>query len=211
MLFEVVIDIAHRFHPRIFLHHVRLQRFARLIPVINTPNERGDEINPGLGAGPGLGEGKQQRQVAVDPLFLQHLRGADPLPGGCQLDQDPRLINAHLLIQRHQMASLLDTFLAVEGEPGVHLGGDPSGNAFEDLRAKIDRQLIAGVSHLRFAAATLFFGPGDSVVDEAAIGRQAGGLQQQRGVGGGVFRMVVADGFDVSAVGDHRGELLDAV
>ncbi len=159
MLFEIVIDIAHRFHPRIFLHHVRLQRFARLIPVINTPNERGDEINPGLGAGPGTGRRKTAASgCSGSPLSPAPPRRGSP-PGGCQLDQDPRLINAHLLIQRHQMASLLDTFLAVEGEPGVHLGGDPSGNAFEDLRAKIDRQLIAGVSHLRFAAATLFFWP----------------------------------------------------
>ena len=211
MLFEVVIDIAHRFHPRIFLHHVRIQRLTRLIPVINTPDERGDQIDPGFGAGPGLGEGKQQRQVAVDAFFFQRLGGADPLPGGCQFDQDPRLINAHLLIQRHQMARLLDALLPVEGEPGVHLGGDPARNAFEDLRAKIDRQLIAGVSHLRFTAASLLFRPGDGVVNESAIGRQAGGLQQQGGVSGGIFRMIVANGFDVAAVGDHGGELLDAV
>ena len=60
-------------------------------------------------------------------------------------------------------------------------------------RAKIDRQLIAGVSHLRFAAATPVFWP-NSVVDEAAIGRRGPAGFSSRGVGGGVFRIVVADG-----------------
>lgn len=109
------------------------------------------------------------------------------------------------------MVSFFDIFFVVEGELGVYFGGDLFGNVFEDFCVKIDCQFIVGVSYLCFVVVILFFGSGDSVVDEVVIGCQVGGFQQQRGVGGGVFWMVVVDGFDVFVVGDYCGELFDVV
>lgn len=85
------------------------------------------------------------------------------------------------------------------------------GTLFEDLDADIDRQLIAGVDQLGFLAAALTTGVIQRFDDQRFILRQRGGFQDQRRVGGGVLGFELADGFDIAAVGDHRGQLLECV
>ena len=59
-----------------------------LVPVEDAAHERRDELDAGLGAGHRLGEGEEQREVAVDALLLEFGGGLDALPGGGDLDQD---------------------------------------------------------------------------------------------------------------------------
>ena len=48
------------------------------VPVEDAAHEGGDECHPRLGAGHGLGEGEEQRHVAVDAMLLLQL----PVGGG---------------------------------------------------------------------------------------------------------------------------------
>lgn len=50
-----------------------------MLPVENAPDEGRDECNAGLGAGHGLTEREQQRQVAVDPTILLQGPGTQPI------------------------------------------------------------------------------------------------------------------------------------
>lgn len=106
MLFIVFIDITHGLHARILLDVVVGARLFCLIPVIDTADERRDQVHAGFGAGAGLGEGEQQRQVGVDAFFFQLFRRLDAFPGGGQFDQDARLIDPLLLIHEIIDASL---------------------------------------------------------------------------------------------------------
>jgi len=59
-------------------------------------DEGGDELHAGLGAGDGLGEGEEQREVAVDAFFFQFLRCADAFPCGGNFDEDAIAVDAVL-------------------------------------------------------------------------------------------------------------------
>ena len=70
------------------------------IPVVDPADERRDQRDARLGAGDGLGKAEEQRQVAVDALFLEPLGGADAFPGRGDLDQDALAIDAVGLVER---------------------------------------------------------------------------------------------------------------
>ena len=59
-------------------------------------------------------EAEEERQVAVDALALQLLRGADAFPGAGDLDQDAVPIHPRLPVERDEFAGLRQRSLAVD-------------------------------------------------------------------------------------------------
>lgn len=99
----------------------------------------------------------------------------------------------------------------VKREAGVHFGGDASRYAFKNFRTDIDRQLVAGLGDLLLLRLPALFAIGKGVINQMTKVRKTGRLEQQRGVGGRVFRLVVTNRLDVAAVCNHGGKLFDAV
>ena len=84
-------------------------------PVQNPADKRRYERDPSLGARHSLGEGEEQRQVAMDAVLLLQLpRGLDAFPRGGQLDQDTLLADAFLLEHGDELPGFSDAGLLVE-------------------------------------------------------------------------------------------------
>ena len=92
-----------------------------LVPVENAANERRDEFNTAFCAGDRLSERKQEREVAVDALFLELFGGFDAFPGGSDFDQDPFAANACLFIKVDDVFRLCDGCFAIKREACVDL------------------------------------------------------------------------------------------
>ena len=92
------------------------------------------------------------------------------------------------------MDGLADGGLGVEGVAGVDLGGDLAGDDLEDLLAEFDQEAVEGVVNLRLDAATLLLAVRDSGVHELGVLGLLGGSQDQGRVGGGILRLVLANG-----------------
>lgn len=104
------------------------------------------------------------------------------------------------------MEGLVNTGLGVEGEAGVDLGGDLSGDDVEDLLAKLDQQAVEGIVNLLLnVGGALFLGVGNGDIDQLGVLGLLGGNEDQRRVGGGILGLVFANGGKVARVGDDNG------
>ncbi|RUO95930.1 hypothetical protein BC936DRAFT_142945 [Jimgerdemannia flammicorona] len=96
-----------------------------------------------------LREREQQRQVAVNVVLgLKNVRSLDTLPGRGDLDRDATLVNAGLLVELDDTECLGNGALGIEGEAGINLGGDATGNDLEDLNTKVYQESIQGPFNL---------------------------------------------------------------
>ena len=93
-----------------------------LVPVHNTADEGRDECDARLGAGDGLVEGKQQREVAVDAFLFQFLGGANAFLCGGDFDEDAFALDTILFVTRNQRPRLGEGGGGVEAQSRVHLG-----------------------------------------------------------------------------------------
>ena len=59
-----------------------------LIPVINATDKRGDQRHTGFGARHSLRKAEQERQLALNALFLENFGRPYTLPGARDFDQD---------------------------------------------------------------------------------------------------------------------------
>lgn len=113
------------------------------------------------------------------------------------------------------MQGLVNGGLGVEGEAGIDLGGDLAGDDLEDLLAELDQQLVEGGVHLCVEVAAGLLGGLDGLVNQLRVLGLLGGGEDERRVGGGILRLVFADGGEVARVGDDDGaaglELLQGV
>jgi hypothetical protein len=102
--------------------------------------------------------------------------------------------------------SLLDGDLLVEGEAGVNLSGDLAGDDLQDLATELDEQVVEDdVDHLvGLLARAVLLAVGDSIVDELGVLGLLGGGEDEGRVGGGVLRLVLANGGEVTRVA-HDG------
>ena len=91
------------------------------------------------------------------------------------------------------MQSLVDRGLGVEGEGGVDLGRDLSGNDFKDLLAELNQEVIKGGFDLAVERAALLLRLGDGGIDQSAILGLLRRGQDEGGVGGGILRLVLAN------------------
>ena len=173
-LLEVVVDLRDRMDARVIGRRDALEALLLEIPVVDAADERGDQRDAGLGAGDGLGEAEEQRQVAVDAFLLELLGGADALPGGGDLDEDALAVDAVGLIKADQPAGLLDGALGVEREPGIDLGRDAARDDLEDLLAEGDEQAIDAGFDLGVEVVALALGRADDVFEQPADNRASG-------------------------------------
>ena len=193
-----------------------------LVPVEDTADEGRDEVGTGLGGGDGLGQGEHEGQVAVDAvLALELVGGLDALPGGSELDEDARLVNAGLLVELVVLSvlctivrvvavltyvddakSLLDGDVLVKGETGIDLGGDLAGNDLQDLATELDEEVVEGDVDLLVDLLAVLLAVGDSLVDELGVLGLLGGGEDEGGVGGSILRLVLANGSEVTRVAD---------
>lgn len=98
--------------------------------------------------------------------------------------------------------SLLDGDILVEGETGVDLSGDLAGDDLQDLAAELDEQVVKGDVNLLVELLAVLLAVGDSVVDELGVLGLLGGGEDEGGVGGGILRLVLANGGEVARVAD---------
>jgi hypothetical protein len=199
-LLVVLVDPRHRGDAGVLVDR-DVGEAALLLPVVVDPADEGrDQRDPGLRAGDRLGEAEQQRQVAVDPLALEDLGGADAFPGAGDLDQHAVPGAAVRLVERDQAAGLGQRRLGVEAQPRVDLGRDPAGHDVEDRVAERDEEPIEGILGVARRA--------ERGLDQRRVRRIGGRLQDQRRVGRRVLRAVFLDRGDVAGVGDDHGVLL---
>lgn len=104
-----------------------------LMPVENASDEGRDELDFALGAGDGLGEGEEEGEVAVDAVFLKDFCGTDAFPGGGNFDQDAFAVDASFFVKGNEFAGFGCGGGGVEGEAGIDLSGDASGDDLEDF------------------------------------------------------------------------------
>jgi hypothetical protein len=95
-----------------------------------------------------------------------------------------------------EVQGLVDGSLGIEGEAGVDLGGHLAGDDLEDLAAELDEETVQGAVDLLVEGLTLRLAVLDGGIHQVRVlGLLAGG-QDQGGVGGGIVRLVLADGCD---------------
>jgi hypothetical protein len=155
-------------------------------------------------------------------LGLQLVCGLDTLPGRGELDENAGLVNAGLLVELELLLvhcafvrmravpayvdnteGLLDGDLLVKGETGVDLGGDLAGDNLQDLATELDEQVVEGDVDLLVDLLAVLLAIGDSIVDELGVLGLLGGGEDEGGVGGGVLRLVLANGGEVTGVADN--------
>ena len=92
------------------------------------------------------------------------------------------------------MKSLVNRGLGVERETSIDLSGDLAGDDIKDLLAELNEETVQGGVDLLVKSDTLLLAGSDGGVDEAGVLGLLGGSQDQRGVGGGILRLVLVDG-----------------
>lgn len=97
---------------------------------------------------------------------------------------------------------LVNGGLGVEREAGIDLSGDLAGDDLEDLLAELDKQTVEGGIDLLVESLALSLTLGDGGIDEAGVLGLLGGGEDQGGVGGGILRLVLANGGEVTGVAD---------
>ena len=98
--------------------------------------------------------------------------------------------------------SLLDGDVLVEGEAGVNLSGDLAGDDLQDLAAELDKEVVEGDVDLLVDLLAVLLAVGDSLVDELGVLGLLRRGEDEGGVGGGILRLVLANGGEVTGVAD---------
>ena len=97
---------------------------------------------------------------------------------------------------------LLDGDILVEGEAGVDLSGDLAGDDLQDLGTELDEEVVEGHVDLLGDVLAVLLAVGDSIVDELGVLGLLGGGEDEGRVGGGILRLVLANGGEVTGVAD---------
>lgn len=92
------------------------------------------------------------------------------------------------------MKGLVNRGLGVERETSIDLSGDLAGDDIKDLLAELNEETVQGGVDLLVKSDALLLAGSDGGVDEAGVLGLLGGSQDQRGVGGGILRLVLVDG-----------------
>ena len=172
-----------------------------LVPVVDTADERRDQLDLGVGAGDGLGERKEQGEITTDAFLFEFGGGLDAFPGGGHLHEDAFLGDAGGLIEGDQFAGLGDGGGLVEGEASVDFGGDASWDNLEDFGAEGDEERVDGGLD---ALALVVLG---GLLEEGLVLRHLDGLEDEARVGRSVQRLEGLHGGEVAGVGDDLGVL----
>jgi len=105
----------------------------------HSTDERRNQRHASLRARNGLGEAKEEGEVAVNAVVaLELARSLDTFPGRCNLDEHTFFLDSEGLVKRDKLLGLGLGSLLVKRETGVDFRGDAAGNDGEDLFAKFD-------------------------------------------------------------------------
>mmetsp|Transcript_266 Transcript_266/g.624 ORF Transcript_266/g.624 Transcript_266/m.624 type:complete len:234 (+) Transcript_266:514-1215(+) len=201
MLFEVVVDCSDRHDTRILVWGKLLDAIGFLVPIHDTSHKGRDERASDLGAGNCLRNGEDERSIAGNSIFFQHLRSLDTLPRGGDFDKDAFLAHAHLLVHFDDIACLLNGGIGVEAKSRVDFRRNVAGNDLGNLGTEAHRELVHGHGEISLAV-------GHGLVDDVRVFCHHGRLVDEAGVCGGILRREFLDRVEVSRVGDDGGELL---
>ena len=97
---------------------------------------------------------------------------------------------------------LLNGDVLVEGEAGIDLGGDLAGDDLEDLATELNEEVVEGGIDLLLGGLAVLHTVGDSIVNELGVLGLLGSGEDEGGVGGGILRLVLANGGEVTRVAD---------
>jgi hypothetical protein len=156
-----------------------------------------------FGAGNGLRQREQQRQIAVDAFLFQRLGGADAFPRGGDLDQDALAIDAGRFVQGDQFTALGDIGLRVERQGGIDFSRDAPWNDLQDFHAKRDQEFV---DHGAGGGAGAI---GHGLGQQRLVFFLLDGFQDQRRIGGGVAGRKGLDRLKIAGIGHDGGELLE--
>ena len=92
------------------------------------------------------------------------------------------------------MQSLLNRLLSIEGESSVDFSRHLAGDDLENALAELDQEVVEGRINLSLDVTALCLGLRDSRVQHGGILGLLGGSEDQGRVGGGILRLVLADG-----------------
>ena len=95
---------------------------------------------------------------------------------------------------------LLHGGLLVEGESGVNLSRDTAGNDVKNLLAELNKEVVQCSIDLLLNAAAMLLSVLNGLVDELGVLGLLGGGEDQGRVGGGILRLVLANGGKVTGV-----------
>lgn len=99
------------------------------------------------------------------------------------------------------MQGLVDGGLGVEGESGINLGGDLAGDNGENLLAELNQQAVESSVDLVVEVTALALGVVDGDIYQLGVLGLLGGSQDERGVGGGILRLVLGNGCENASPG----------
>lgn len=89
---------------------------------------------------------------------------------------------------------LVNRGLGVEREASIDFGRDLSGDDLENLLAELDQEAVEGVVNLGVEVTALLLAVLNGDVHQLGVLGLLGGSQDERGVGGGILGLVLADG-----------------
>ena len=83
----------------------------------------------------------------MDPFFLQDLGRLDAFPRGGDLDQNPVVADAGIVIETHQLAPLGNRAFGVVAEAGIHFCGHATWHQLKNLLAEDHADFIKRFVH----------------------------------------------------------------
>ena len=129
--------------------------------------------------------------------MLKHFRCANPFPGRRHLDEHTIAANTRIVIKPDQFLGFGDGRLGIEREARVDLCADDTRNHLIDLGSDADRKAVDLVRHSLLRRR--------ECCDFVSEFWQRRGLEQQRGIGGGVGGFKPRDGLEITRIGHDRG------
>jgi hypothetical protein len=94
----------------------------------------------------------------------------------------------------NKVESLVDGSLGVERVAGVNLSRDLARNDLKNLLAELNEKTVEGIVDLLVDGATLLLSVVDGNIDQLGVLGLLGGSENERRVGGGILRLVLANG-----------------
>ena len=101
---------------------------------------------------------------------------------------------------------LVNAALLVERVGSVHLSGDLARDDVQNLLAELDEEEVQSVLDLLVDVLALLLAVGNGIVHKFRVLGLLGCGEDQRRVGGGILRLVLANGGEVTAVTDDSLE-----
>ena len=140
---------------------------------------------------------------------MENLGGADPLPGGGDLDQHALTTHPDLLIETDQVTGLVKGCFGIEGKTGVNLRADASRNDLQDLTTEKNQCVVDDLFEKIGPCKTRSLVICNRLVEERAILGIKHGLEDQGRIRRGILGLKLTDILKVAGIGDDCGELLE--